>query len=78
MQRENHEWAKSKIWLFVFLTLQIAICVVGFKAKMPMTVLALVCDATCTISGIIGLIRFYRRKKTEKESKTELNVASEN
>ncbi|MBO7149814.1 MAG: YgjV family protein [Clostridia bacterium] len=123
MQRENHEWAKSKIWLYVFLTLQIAICVVGFKvwhdifpplagifgaiayfvidektyryfallnvvfwlansiAKMPMTVLALVCDATCTISGIIGLIRFFRRKKeqTQQENNQQkLDMASEN
>ena len=121
MQRDRYEWAKSKIWLFVFLILQIAICVVGFKvwhdifpplagifgaiayfvidektyryfallnvvfwlansiAKMPMTVLALVCDSTCTISGIIGLYRFFKRKKAQElEPITELDMTSEN
>ena len=121
MQRDRYKWAKSIVWLYVFLALQITICVVGFKvwhdifppiagvfgaiayfvideknyryfallnvifwlansiAKMPMTALALVCDATCTISGVIGLIRFYRRKKVEqKENPTEANMASEN
>ena len=123
MQRENHEWAKSKIWLYVFLASQIAICLIGFKvwhdifpplagifgaiayfvidektyryfallnvvfwlansiAKMPMTVLALVCDATCTVSGIIGLIRFFRRNKakiTKESDRQELDIASEN
>lgn len=105
MQRDKHEWAKSKIWLFVFLTLQIVICVVGFRvwhdifpplagifgaiayfvidektyrffalfnvifwlsnsiSKMPLTLLALICDSTCTISGTIGLVRFYKRQK---------------
>ena len=113
MQRDKHEWAKSKIWLYVFLAGQIAICLIGFKvwhdifpplagifgaiayfvidektyryfallnvvfwlansiAKMPMTVLALVCDATCTISGCVGLYRFYKRKKAEKEKDSE-------
>ncbi len=123
MQRDKYEWAKSKIWLIVFLTAQIAICVIGFKvwhdifppiagvfgaiayfvidektyryfallnvifwlansiAKMPMTVLALVCDATCTISGIIGLVRFFRRKKVQTQPENDqqkLDMASEN
>ncbi len=107
MQRDKHEWAKSKIWLFVFLILQVAICVIGFRvwhdifpplagifgaiayfvleekkyryfalfnvifwlsnsiSKMPLTLLALICDSTCTISGIIGLVRFYKRQKGE-------------
>ncbi len=113
MQRDKYEWAKSKIWLYVFLVAQIAICVFGFKvwhdifpplagvfgaiayfvidektyryfallnvvfwlansiAKMPMTVLALVCDATCTVSGLIGLYRFYERKKVSQVSDNE-------
>ncbi len=113
MQRDRYEWAKSKIWLFVFLILQITICVVGFKvwhdifppiagvfgaiayfvidektyryfallnvvfwllnsiAKMPMTVLALVCDSTCTISSMVGLYRFYKRKKLQSASKEQ-------
>ena len=120
MQREKYEWAKSKIWLFVFLVAQVVICVVGFKvwhdifpplagvfgaiayfvidektyryfallnvvfwlansiAKMPMTVIALICDSTCTVSGAIGLLRFYKRKnlkgvgapQTEKEAES--------
>ena len=121
MHRERHDWAKSIIWLYVFLALQITICVLGFKtwhdifppiagvfgaiayfvidektyryfallnvvfwlansiAKMPMTVLALVCDATCTISSIIGLVRFYKRKKFQaQESQTKIDVANVN
>ena len=109
MQRDSHGWAKSKIWLYVFLGLNVLICLIGFKvwhdifppiagifgaiayfvidektyryfallnvvfwlansiAKMPMTVLALICDATCTLSSIIGLYRFYKRKQELKE-----------
>ncbi len=115
MQRDKYEWAKSKIWLIVFLMAQIAICVIGFKvwhdifpplagifgaiayfvidektyryfallnvifwllnsiAKMPMTVLALVCDSTCTISGVIGLCRFYKRKKAISRTMETIN-----
>ena len=116
MQRDKHEWAKSKIWLFVFLILQISTCVIGFRvwhdifppvagifgaiayfvldekkyrcfallnvifwlsnsiSKMPLTLLALICDSTCTISGTIGLVRFYKRQKgknAEEEQKLE-------
>ena len=115
MQREKHEWAKSKIWLFVFLSLNLVICILGFKvwhdifpplagifgaiayfvidektyryfalfnvvfwlsnsiAKMPMTVLALICDSTCTVSALIGLKRFYNRKKIEKASEQQID-----
>ena len=107
MQRDKHVWAKSKIWLFVFLSLNLVICILGFKvwhdifpplagifgaiayfvidektyryfalfnvvfwlsnsiSKMPMTVLALICDSTCTVSALIGLYRFYNRKKAK-------------
>ncbi len=113
MQRDTHKWAKSKIWLFVFLSLNLVICILGFKvwhdifpplagifgaiayfvidektyryfalfnvvfwlansiAKMPMTVLALVCDSTCTVSALIGLYRFYNRKKVEKTNEVQ-------
>ncbi len=113
MQRDTHKWAKSKIWLFVFLSLNLIICILGFKvwhdifpplagifgaiayfvidektyryfalfnvvfwlansiAKMPMTVLALVCDSTCTVSALIGLYRFYNRKKVEKTNEVQ-------
>ena len=107
MQRDTHEWAKSKVWLYVFLVLNVAVCFIGFKvwhdvfpplagifgaiayfaidektyryfallnivfwlsnsiAKMPMTLLALICDSTCTVSALVGLYRFYKRKKDE-------------
>ncbi len=118
MQRENHKWAKSYLWLVLFIGLQIANCAIGFSAWhdvfpvlasvlggvayfiideekyryialiscvfwlcnsiSKVAILALVCDVSCTISGFIGLVRFYRRRKREKslahkEDKLEIN-----
>ena len=32
MQREKHKWAKSYLWLYFFLSLQIANCIINFAA----------------------------------------------
>ena len=119
MQRDRHDWAKSKVWLFVFLVLNVAVCIFGFKvwhdifpplagifgaiayfaidektyryfallnvvfwlsnsiAKMPMTLLALICDSTCTVSALVGLYRFYKRKKLENADEEQENIVSE-
>jgi hypothetical protein len=113
MQKDNHKWARSKWWLVLFLGLQFAVCIYGFRAwhdlfplfgsifgalayfvidektyryfailnigfwlansisKMPATVLALICDSTGTVSGLIGIARFYKRQKTDAEKQTD-------
>ena len=119
MQREKHSWARSKIWLVLFLVLNVATCLFGFKAwhdifpplagifgaiayfaidektyryfsllnvvfwlansiaKMPMTLLALICDSTCTVSALVGLYRFYKRKKVENANVEQEQTISE-
>ena len=38
---------------------------------MPATLLALICDSTGTVSGLIGLARFYKRQKNDAEKQTD-------
>ena len=113
MQKDNHKWARSKWWLVLFLGLQFAVCIYGFRvwhdvfplfgsifgalayfvidekayryfailnmgfwlansiSKMPATLLALICDSTGTVSGLIGLARFYKRQKNDIEKQTD-------
>ena len=57
-----------------FAIFNVAFWLANSIAKMPNTLLALVCDSTCTVSGLIGLARFYKRQKQAETEKEEQKI----